>query len=195
MALLVASILLSGATLAASSEVLTAKKTDRYHASLAVLPFENDYPTKETASILQKELAFQRATQTYLWSLPAINMMAMKEGHEALMNGEGYYKVGIYEDRLKPNTLITTPNSDVIYGLGWINMKDHGPMIIEAPERMQALVDDMWHKALVGPINEQNGQPYKGDIGLPGPDRGKGGLYLILPPGESRADYDAKKYL
>jgi len=51
-ALLVASILLSGATLAASSEVLTAKKTDRYHASLAVLPFENDYPTKETATIL-----------------------------------------------------------------------------------------------------------------------------------------------
>ncbi len=193
-ALLVASILLTGTAVAASSEVLTAKKTDGYHASLAALPFKNDYPTKETASILQKELAFQRATQTYLWSLPAVNMMAMKEGHEALMDGEGYYKLGIYEDRLKPNTLITTPNSDVIYGLGWINMKDHGPMVIEAPERMQALIDDMWHKALVGPINEQNGQPYKGDIGLPGPDRGKGGLYLILPPGESRADYDAKKY-
>jgi len=192
--LLTAIILYFGTTVAAASEVLTAKKTDHYHSSLAALPFKNDYPTKETASILQKELAFQRATQTYLWSLPAVNMMAMKEGHEALMDGEGYYKLGIYEDRLKPNTLITTPNSDVIYGLGWINMKDHGPMIIEAPERMQALIDDMWHKALVGPINEQNGLPYKGDIGLPGPDRGKGGLYLILPPGESRADYDAKKY-
>jgi hypothetical protein len=192
--LLLASSLFSGATVAASSEGLTEKKADIYHDSLAVLPFKNDYPTKETASILQKELAFQRATQTYLWSLPAVNMVAMKEGHEALMDGEGYYKLGIYEDRLKPNTLITTPNSDVIYGLGWINMKDHGPMIIEAPERMQALINDMWHKALVGPINEQDGQPYKGDIGLPGPDRGKGGLYLILPPGESRADYDAKKY-
>jgi len=122
MALLVASMLLSGAALAASSEVLTAKKADRYHASLAALPFKNDYPTNETASILQKELAFQRATQIYLWSLPAVNMMAMKEGHESLMDGEGYYKVGIYEDRLKPNTLITTPNSDVIYGLGWINI-------------------------------------------------------------------------
>ncbi|MFV2005636.1 MAG: DUF1254 domain-containing protein [Gammaproteobacteria bacterium] len=193
-AMLVACIILSGTTAATASEALTAKKTTRYHASLAAVPFKNDYPTKETASILQKELAFQRATQTYLWSLPAVNMMAMKEGHEALMDGEGYYKLGIYEDRLKPNTLITTPNSDVIYGLGWINMKDHGPMVIEAPERMQALINDMWHKALVGPINEKNGQPYKGDIGLPGPDRGKGGLYLILPPGESRADYDAKKY-
>ncbi len=193
-ALLVASILLSNATFAATSDVMTAKKIERYHASLAALPFKYDYPTKETASILQKELAFQRATQTYLWSLPAVNMMAMKEGHETLMDGEGYYKLGIYEDRLKPNTVITTPNSDVIYGLGWINMKDHGPMIIEAPEKMQALINDMWHKALPGPINQKNGTPYKGDIGLPGPDRGTGGLYLILPPGKSRADYDAKKY-
>lgn len=190
----IASIFLSTATVAVSSEVLTAKKVDNYHTSLAALPFKNDYPTKETASTLQKELAFQRATQIYLWSLPAVNMMAMKEGHEALMEGEGYYKLGIYEDRLKPNTLITTPNSDVIYGLGWINMKAYGPMIIKAPQGMQALMDDMWHKALVGPVNEQNNQPYKGDIGLPGPDRGKGGLYLILPPGESRVDYDANKY-
>lgn len=82
--------------------------------------------------IQQKKLAFQRATQSYLWSFPAVIMMAMNEGHAALMDGEGYYKVGIYEDRLKPNTLITTPNSGVIYGLGWINMKYHGPIIIEA---------------------------------------------------------------
>jgi len=27
-------------------------------------------------------------------------------------------------------------------------MKDHGPIIIEAPERMQALMNDIWHKAL-----------------------------------------------
>jgi len=193
-ALLLSSILLLGTTVAMSSEALTAQKTDEYHTSLAALPFKNDYPTKETASTLQKELAFQRATQTYLWSLPAVNMMAMKEGHEALMDGEGYYKLGIYEDRLKPNTVITTPNSDVIYGLGWINMKTYGPMVIDAPEHLQGLMDDMWHNALVGPINKHNNQPYKGDIGLPGPDGGKGGLYLILPPGESRADYDAEKY-
>lgn len=184
---------LSGAAVA-SPDALTDKKLGGYHASLAGLPFSHDYPTKDTSQILQKELAFQRATQVYLWALPAVNMVAMKEGHEALMDGEGYYKLGVYEDRLKPNTIITTPNSDVIYGLGWINMKEHGPMVLEAPERLQALMDDMWHKALVGPINKKIGKPYMGDIGLPGPDAGKGGLYLILPPGEAREDYDAKKY-
>ena len=75
--LLLSSILLLGATVAMSSEGLTAKKADNYHNSLAALPFQNDYPTTETAGTLQKELAFQRATQVYLWSLPAVNMLLL----------------------------------------------------------------------------------------------------------------------
>ncbi len=186
---------IAGTSIAEASNVeVSTSPVNTHQQYLADLEFKNDYPTATTAVELQQELAFQRATQAYMWALPAVNMMAMKEGHEAVMGGEGYFKVGVYEDRLKPNTLITTPNSDVIYGLGWMNMKEHGPMIIEAPKKMQALIDDMWHNALVGPNNEQNGLPFKGDIGLPGPDRGEGGLYLILPPGESRADYDADKY-
>lgn len=166
----------------------------KYQQALANLEFKNDYPTVQSSKILDQELKFQKATQAYLWSLPLANMIAMKEGHEALMNGEGYYKLGVYEERLKPNTLITTPNSDVIYGLGWINMKSHGPMVIEAPRGMQGLIDDMWHKALVGPINPNSNKPFKGDLGLPGPDMGQGGKYLLLPPMHKREDYDASKY-
>jgi len=39
---------------------------------LANLPFVNNRPTAETATILSDELLFQRATQTYLWALPLI---------------------------------------------------------------------------------------------------------------------------
>jgi hypothetical protein len=45
---------------------------------LAKLPFTENRPTKETAQTLRDELLFQRATQTYLWALPLVNMLGMK---------------------------------------------------------------------------------------------------------------------
>src|SRR5262245_29510870 len=38
---------------------------------------------------IKDELPYQRATQSYLWALPLLNMRAMKEGSEAKF-GEGY---------------------------------------------------------------------------------------------------------
>ena len=37
---------------------------------------------KDDAPTLTDELFFQRAVQTYLWALPALNMYGMKEGSE-----------------------------------------------------------------------------------------------------------------
>ena len=162
-------------------------QTDRYQV-LANAPFKNDYPTDATSRTLDEELFFQRAVQTYLWALPAVNMYAMKEG-QAKTFGEGYNVMAIFEKRLKANTLITTPNSDVIYGIGFLDLGKDGPMVIEAPPMLQALIDDFWHRAIEGP--EIDGVKYYADIGLPGPDKGKGGKYLILPPAyEGEVDED-----
>jgi hypothetical protein len=51
-----------------------------HYERLANLPFPNAQPTQEAADVLHEELAFQRAVQSYLWSLPAMNMYAMREG-------------------------------------------------------------------------------------------------------------------
>ena len=56
---------------------------------LANLPFQQDYPTEETARRLTDELLFERGIQSYLWALPAINMWAMKQASEARF-GAGY---------------------------------------------------------------------------------------------------------
>lgn len=165
----------------------------KYHETLATLPFDRGHPTADSAKALANELAFQRATQAYLWALPIVNMRAMQQGHAEMMGGTAYYKIAIYEDRLKAHTLITTPNSDVIYGLAWLDMKETGPLVIDLPPALQSLMDDMRHDALIGPMKE-DGTHYFGDMGNAGPDKGKGGLYLILPPGEAREKYDAKKY-
>ncbi|WP_339868488.1 DUF1254 domain-containing protein [uncultured Algoriphagus sp.] len=149
--------------------------------TLATLPIVGGYPNEESTKSLDEELYFQRATQVYLWSLPAVNMFAMKEGLGKTF-GEGYNVVSVFEKRLKPNTVITTPNSDVIYALGFADLSKTGPLVLDVPPMLQGLLDDFWHRPLEGP-ERPDGSHFLGDIGFPGPDRGEGGKYLIIPEG------------
>ncbi|MFB7495954.1 DUF1254 domain-containing protein [Streptomyces sp. NPDC056161] len=161
-----------------------------HYQDLASLPFTGGHPTDESARTLRDELFFQRAVQAYLWALPTVNMCAMRDGLGAEF-GHGYQVVAVFEKRLKPRTLITTPNCDVIYGLAFADLSRTGPLVVEAPPGIQGLVDDFWHRPLEGPVI--NGVQYRGDIGLPGPDRGQGGTYLIVPDGhrpERAGEYD-----
>ncbi|MGN7701579.1 DUF1254 domain-containing protein [Cellulosimicrobium sp. 22601] len=161
--------------------------SDRYD-QIAGVSFEGGYPSPDARRALDDELFFQRATQVYLWSLPAVNMYAMKVGLGKVA-GTGYNVMSVGEKRLKPRTVITTPNSDVIYGLAFANLAETGPLVIEAPPHLQALLDDFWHRPLTGPTLD--GRTFLGDIGLPGPDRGEGGRYLVVPEGyEGEVDHD-----
>jgi len=48
--------------------------------------------------------------------------------------------VAIFENRLKAHTLITTPNSDVIYGLGFLDLgKEDGPMVVDLPPMIEVV--------------------------------------------------------
>jgi len=136
---------------------------------LANLPFPENYPTRYSSQVLLDELTFQRAVQIYLWALPAISMYGMKEGSEKVF-GKGYNVLPVFKQRLNARTLITTPNSDVIYAMGYLDLKEHGPLVIEVPPKLQGLLDDFWQRPL-------------SDVGFAGPDKGQGGNYLILPSG------------
>jgi len=135
---------------------------------LANLPFPENYPTRRSSEALLDELIFQRAVQVYLWALPAMNMYGMKEGSEKVF-GKGYNVLPVFKQRLNARTLITTPNSDVIYAMGYLDLREDGPLVIEVPPKLQGLLDDFWQRPL-------------SDVGFAGPDRGEGGNYLILPP-------------
>ncbi len=145
--------------------------------ALANLPFEKNRPTAETAQTLKDELLFQRATQTYYWALPLLNTLGMKFGAEDAF-GTGYNIMPIWTKRLDPKTHVTTPNSDLIYGMAFVDLKQTGPLVFESPEKLQGILLDFWQR----PIPEDSGK-FFGDVGLPGPDGGKGGKFLILPPG------------
>lgn len=170
------------AGLVASSLVAHADaQTSRFDA-LANSAFVKGRPTADTAKALKDELLFQRATQTYLWAMPLLNTMGMRDGF-AQAYGTGYNTMAIWAKRLDAKTLITTPNSDLIYGMVFVNLADTGPLVFEAPPKLQGILLDMWQRPIPGPT--VNGTAYFGDVGLPGPDGGAGGKFLILPPGYS----------
>ena len=125
------------------------------------------YLTEESAARVHAEIDFQRACQTFLWALPAMNMYSMREGSEREF-GRGNHILPIWKGRLRATTKVTTPNSDVIYAMSYLDLKD-GPVVVDAPAGIQGMFDDFWHRPVT-------------DVGLPGPDKGQGGKYLLLPP-------------
>lgn len=151
-------------------------QSDRFR-DLANLPFQENRPTDSTAHTLREELLFQRATQTYLWAMPLINTMGMYDGFKDSF-GSGYNVMAIWEKRLDAKTRITTPNSDLIYGIAFANLGETGPLVFEAPPKLQGILLDMWQRPI--PCDTK---PFAGDVGLPGPDGGAGGKFLLLPPG------------
>jgi hypothetical protein len=132
------------------------------------LPFPENYPTQEASDRLYDEVLFQRACQVVMWSLPATAIWAMKKGSEKQF-GAGSHVFPVWKDRLTADTLVSTPNSDVIYGMGYLDLKRDGPTVIEVPPKLQGILDDFWQRPLT-------------DVGFVGPDKGEGGKYLILPP-------------
>ena len=187
-------VLVGMAVLAIMSAGCTKTKDGNRFTELTEQLFVEHAATDAAARTLLEELYFQRACQVYLWALPAMNTVAMKEG-SAKTFGSGYNVMPIWRKRLNSKTLVTTPNSDVIYAMAFIDLKKDGPMAIEVAAGMQGILDDFWQRPLTGPLTSKSlglpspdGKRWFGDVGLVGPDEGKGGTYIVLPP-----DYEGEE--
>ena len=74
--------------------------------------------------------------QTYLWSLPAMNVYAMREGQKKTFGVESNV-LAIRKDRIDYNTLVTTANPDVIYAFAWLDLKKEGQTVQHMPQELQ----------------------------------------------------------
>jgi hypothetical protein len=163
--------------LAVSGRAMPAFGQETHFNDPANLPFAEGRPTKETTQTLHDEILFQRATQTYLWAMPLINTLGMQVGSEKTF-GAGYNVLPIWKERLDAKTLVTTPNSDVLYAMSYVDLGKDGPLVMDAPPELQGILLDYWQRPI--PVD---GGKFFGDVGFAGPDGGKGGKFLILPPG------------
>jgi hypothetical protein len=132
----------------------------------------NWLPQKE-AEALRDELYYQRAVHAYITMLPALNVIGIRDGSEAAF-GKGYNILPIWKDRMDSRAWIPTPNADVIYSMSYLDLKETGPLVVAAPQNVIGMFTDFFQRTIT-------------DVGLIGPDRARGGLYLLLPP-----DYDGE---
>lgn len=127
------------------------------------------YPSAEQTRAVYDELDYQRAVQAYIWGQPLVGFAAMREG--AVKIGIAPLELFIFDKTQQVNQAQQTGNNDVIYSFAYFDLKETGPLVFEIPAgRQYGAIFDAWQR----PIE---------DVGDVGPDSGKGGRYLIVPPG------------
>jgi hypothetical protein len=126
---------------------------------------------KISHELLERRVIERRAFEAVVWGMPAVNFVLMTDA--AREAGAAWNQI-VYWSRLpswKNQTL--TPNPDIIYLMPFIDLSG-GPMVLEIPPAedgsITGSIDDAWQSALE-------------DVGPAGVDKGKGGKYLLLPPG------------
>ena len=139
----------------------------RTQPRLGTLDFPNGFPTEDTTAKVYEHLNFMHGVEAFLYAMPGASVHALGAGLKAL--GADNQTVLIFEDLMDSTSLFLTGNTDSIYNLMWLDLKD-GPLIVESPPDILGMVNDHWFQ-------------YVCDVGNAGPDKGKGGKYLLLPPG------------
>jgi hypothetical protein len=124
---------------------------------------------------LERQVLQHRALEAVIWGMPTVNRDLM---HQAMLREtKAKDNQMLYWSRLldwKNQTL--TPNTDVIYLTPHFDTKEVGPVVMEIPPAEGG--------AIVGTIMDAWQTPLE-DVGPAGADKGKGGKYLLLPPGHT----------
>ena len=153
------------ALLLATSSLTQAETVD---TRIGKLELQAGYPSKATAEKLYDEMDFQRATQAFIWALPAVGFHGLHVAQRETFGAKDGDLV-LYET-LKDKAGMLTPNLTTLYIMTFWNLAEQGPMVVEVPAGATAGgFLDIWQR----PIS---------DTGQTGPDRGGGGKYLIVPP-------------
>lgn len=140
---------------------------DRVETRLGTLKFFDGLPDAETVQKVYDNLDFQRGMEAFLNAMPGASANAMRNGMRS--QGVDNQTVLIFENLLDSRSLFLTANTETVYLTGWLDLTN-GPMVVETSPNILGIVDDHWFR-------------YVADLGNAGPDKGKGGKYLFVPPG------------
>ena len=136
-------------------------------SAIGELNFFNGVPLPETADKVYDYIDLHNAVDAYVRGIHIASMEAMKRGLEE--HGPANKTALLFEDLMDSKAFWLTPNTTSVYMASWLEVGDE-PMVIETPPDVLGFINDHWFKYVL-------------DFGRLGPDQGKGGKFLILPPG------------
>ena len=128
------------------------------------------FPTEASAQKIYDELDLQRATQAYMEFFPALSVYSIIKSQIRDFQFQSSSDIAVMADFMHPSENYLTGNDVTVYAVASLDLKLDGPTVVEVPPGM------------LGTANDANFK-YLTDLGPTGPDKGKGGKYLFLPPG------------
>lgn len=140
---------------------------DRLETRIGTLTSFDGVPDAKSTQRVYDNLDFARAVQSYLSTLPITSLDAMRSG--MLGFGPANGTVLLFQELMDSKALWLTPNTTSVYMGMWLELGDE-PMVLETPPDVLGFIDDAFFL-------------YVTDFGNAGPDNGKGGKFLIVPPG------------
>jgi hypothetical protein len=140
---------------------------DQLETSIGTLNLSDGFPKSDTIEKIYDNLDRSRALQAYLLAIPIVNQAGMRDSLRKF--GPVNQTDVIWENLVDSKTVELTANDNTIYSFIWIDTHK-GPVVLEVPPMSLGAVDNFWYR-------------WVADIGITGADKGKGGKYLILPPG------------
>ncbi len=142
---------------------------DKVETRIGTLNFFDGMPDKATVEKVYDNLDLMRGVEAFLNGIPATSLEGIRVG-SIEVGANASNKVLIFDQLLDSNPLLLTGNTDTVYALSILDLKKDGATVVEIPPGSgPGTVNDAFFRFVV-------------DMGAPGPDRGKGGKYLILPP-------------
>jgi hypothetical protein len=141
----------------------------KVETAIGTLEFFDGVPTDETITAVYDNLDRMRGMDVFLDNVGAVSMYSVRKGLAAA-GAEGANRIAIFEQLMDSQTLVVTANTSTLYAYTYTDLAADGPTVIEVPPGMLGFLNDAW-------------QRFVGDMGVTGPDKGKGGKYLVLPPG------------
>jgi hypothetical protein len=126
-----------------------------------------------TTQELNDRMVQRRAVDAVIWGMPVVNYDLMRQ--QMLTKTSGKVGQVIYWGRpLDSRNQTLTPNPDALYFITFFDTKD-GPVVLDLPPgdnngSFNGNIVTVWQMPLE-------------DAGLLGVDKGKGGKFLVLPPG------------
>ena len=132
--------------------------------------------SQETSPLTGDELVerrvHRRAVEAAIWGMPAVNFELMR----TVMSPDRPNQFVYWSRLLDWHNQTLTPNPDLIYYMAFMDTRD-GPVVVDIPAGHE-------DQALNGTLCSVFQTPLV-DIGKLGFDEGKGGKFVILPPGHT----------
>ena len=140
---------------------------DKVESRLGTFEFKDGAPSAATAAKIYDHVDYTHAYNAFVNTMQGVSIAALRMGMASI--GVKDNEVLVFSELMDSKSLFLTANADTVYFFGGLDLSK-GPMVLEMPPKALGAIDDQWFRWVI-------------DIGLPGPDRGEGGKYLILPPG------------